>query len=152
METKAALGIVTSVVFLPQITRTWKDEPYLWSISPLYNASQNNCCACWIEPVKKESICSTTVIRQFNIFNRQNITNLLYKGRKWQAITNKTFCKLKVSDANLLVAITIPRRSRISPINAYFTTSDRNIASGVDSNLMKTLFQKNLQWEVRLYM
>lgn len=39
---------------------------------------------------------------------------------------------------NLFVAIAIPLRSLINPTNAYFTASVRNIASGVDSKLIKT--------------
>lgn len=41
--------------------------------------------------------------------------------------------------ANLFVAIAVPLRSRINPINAYFTVSERNIVSVVDSKLTKTL-------------
>ena len=45
----------------------------------------------------------------------------------------------KLNITNLFVAIAIPLRSRIKPINAYFTVSEWNVASDVDSKLTKTL-------------
>lgn len=61
---------------------------------------------------------------------------------------------------NLFDALIIPLRSRVRPINAYFTISDRNTASDVDPKLTdtlnehpiivrKTLMQKRSQRENR---